>query len=150
MWNWWMVNIAESIWIWKEWVLGHSAYGRIDSWGVQSNASICRQSDEGHRRILSVAILGCSSERYKVMISKEWKHSEHYGRYFNGFTNWDIKCRYVVSSKFQPTYARRAFPCFDEPSFKSTYKISLVKPTHLTALSNMPVEVSFLIKPNET
>ncbi|XP_040577104.1 glutamyl aminopeptidase isoform X1 [Lepeophtheirus salmonis] len=49
--------------------------------------------------------------------------------------------RTMVSSKFQPTYARRAFPCFDEPSFKSTYTITVVKPKEESyiALSNMPV-----------
>ncbi|KAI5638874.1 peptidase family m1 domain-containing protein [Phthorimaea operculella] len=43
----------------------------------------------------------------------------------------------MVASKFQPTYARQAFPCFDEPDFKATYDITLVKPTTHIALSNM-------------
>ncbi len=48
----------------------------------------------------------------------------------------------IATSKFQPTYARRAFPCFDEPSFKSTFKTTLVKPSgnNYIALSNMPEE----------
>jgi len=48
----------------------------------------------------------------------------------------------IATSKFQPTYARRAFPCFDEPSFKSTFTVTLVRPTegNYIALSNMPVE----------
>ncbi|CAF4848183.1 unnamed protein product [Pieris macdunnoughi] len=43
----------------------------------------------------------------------------------------------MVASKFQPTYARQAFPCFDEPDFKATYDITLVKPIDYVALSNM-------------
>ncbi|XP_034826979.1 glutamyl aminopeptidase isoform X1 [Maniola hyperantus] len=43
----------------------------------------------------------------------------------------------MVASKFQPTYARQAFPCFDEPDFKATYDITLVKPVDYMALSNM-------------
>jgi len=48
--------------------------------------------------------------------------------------------RAIATSKFQPTYARRAFPCFDEPSFKSTFTTTLVRPSGdgYVALSNMP------------
>lgn len=47
----------------------------------------------------------------------------------------------IATSKFQPTFARQAFPCFDEPSFKSTFAVTLVRPTDgYIALSNMPVE----------
>ncbi|KAJ8721560.1 hypothetical protein PYW07_002335 [Mythimna separata] len=43
----------------------------------------------------------------------------------------------MVASKFQPTYARQTFPCFDEPDFKATYDITLYKPPSYIALSNM-------------
>ncbi|GFG31124.1 hypothetical protein Cfor_00773 [Coptotermes formosanus] len=47
-------------------------------------------------------------------------------------------CRKIATSKFQPTYARQAYPCFDEPGFKPTFKVRLVKPQNgYTALSNM-------------
>lgn len=45
--------------------------------------------------------------------------------------------RTMVASKFQPTYARQAYPCFDEPYFKATYDITLAKPVNSVALSNM-------------
>jgi glutamyl aminopeptidase len=48
--------------------------------------------------------------------------------------------RFIATTKFQPTEARRAFPCFDEPSFKSTFTITLVHRRNHTALSNMPSE----------
>lgn len=47
----------------------------------------------------------------------------------------------MIASKFQPTYARQAFPCFDEPDFKATYDITLAKPTDYMALSNMNVRI---------
>ncbi|CAH2245026.1 jg17423 [Pararge aegeria aegeria] len=53
----------------------------------------------------------------------------------------------MVASKFQPTYARQAFPCFDEPDFKATYDITLVKPLNYVALSNMN-EISKTLDPS--
>ncbi|KAL5105863.1 Puromycin-sensitive aminopeptidase [Taenia crassiceps] len=49
--------------------------------------------------------------------------------------------RIILSTQFEATYARRAFPCFDEPDRKAKFRISMVIPDHLTALSCMP-EVS--------
>lgn len=51
-----------------------------------------------------------------------------------------INCsRYIATSKLEPTYARQAFPCFDEPNFKAKFTVQLVKPKDddYIALSNM-------------
>ncbi len=43
-------------------------------------------------------------------------------------------------TQFETTDARRAFPCFDEPSFKVRWQLTLRIPGGTTAVSNTPVE----------
>ena len=63
------------------------------------------------------------------------------GFYKSVYTNAQGDKIPIATSKFQPTYARQAFPCFDEPSFKSTFTITMVRPSKdYVALSNMPVQ----------
>jgi len=45
----------------------------------------------------------------------------------------------IATTQFEATDARRAFPCFDEPSLKATYQTTLVIPEHLEAYSNTAV-----------
>ncbi|KAI4459362.1 protease m1 zinc metalloprotease [Holotrichia oblita] len=48
----------------------------------------------------------------------------------------------MATSKFEPTYARQAYPCFDEPNMKANFTVHLLKPKETTyiALSNMPAQ----------
>ncbi|KAK0145219.1 Endoplasmic reticulum aminopeptidase 2 [Merluccius polli] len=70
---------------------------------------------------------------------------------FNGFYKSSYKTgsgqtRLLASTHFEPTSARKAFPCFDEPSFKANYTISIRRSPEHIALSNMPIEKTVRLK----
>ncbi|KAG8687839.1 Aminopeptidase 2 mitochondrial, partial [Ceratobasidium sp. 395] len=48
------------------------------------------------------------------------------------------KPRNYTLTQFEPTAARRAYPCWDEPALKATYSITLISREDTVSLSNMP------------
>jgi aminopeptidase N len=51
----------------------------------------------------------------------------------------DSGTKRMLSSKLEPSDARRIFPCWDEPAFKASFALDVIIPRHLMAVGNMPV-----------
>lgn len=58
------------------------------------------------------------------------------GLYRSFWRDADGNKHVIATTQFESTDARSAFPCFDEPAFKATFKVELVIADHLQAISN--------------
>uniref|UniRef100_A0A8D0AH86 Aminopeptidase n=1 Tax=Sander lucioperca TaxID=283035 RepID=A0A8D0AH86_SANLU len=62
-----------------------------------------------------------------------------YGFYRSNYRTSTGETRTLASTHFEPTSARMAFPCFDEPSFKANFSVRIRRSPEYISLSNMPV-----------
>jgi len=62
------------------------------------------------------------------------------GFYKSKYRGKDGNFRTIATSHFEPTDARYAFPCLDEPNFKARFHLTMNHDAAYTALSNMPVK----------
>ncbi|KAL9985906.1 hypothetical protein ACROYT_G008359 [Oculina patagonica] len=61
------------------------------------------------------------------------------GFYLSTYKSPSGETRYLATTHFEPTDARNAFPCFDEPNMKAMFSIVIVRKKHHVALANMPL-----------
>lgn len=62
------------------------------------------------------------------------------GFYRSSYVDAQGTTRYLATTQFEPTDARRAFPCFDEPSLKANFTIQITHQSRYSAWSNMPIK----------
>uniref|UniRef100_A0A8D0GG12 Aminopeptidase n=1 Tax=Sphenodon punctatus TaxID=8508 RepID=A0A8D0GG12_SPHPU len=79
-------------------------------------------------------------QNYTVNIEYSANLSESFhGFYKSTYRTKEGDMRVLASTQFEPTFARAAFPCFDEPAFKAQFSIKIRRELNQLALSNMPL-----------
>ncbi|XP_067635453.1 aminopeptidase N-like [Eurosta solidaginis] len=74
---------------------------------------------------------------YKGQLSTDKK-----GFYILSYNDSAQKMHYMATTEFEPTFARKAFPCYDEPAKRATFQITIRHHPSYNALSNMPMNES--------
>ncbi len=67
------------------------------------------------------------------------------GFYRSSYRTPEGEERFLATTQFEATDARKAFPCWDEPSIKATFRVTARVPAEFVALSNMPSEKETLL-----
>ncbi|TSR04319.1 Endoplasmic reticulum aminopeptidase 1 [Bagarius yarrelli] len=76
---------------------------------------------------------------YVIELEFAAKLSESFhGFYKSTYRTSDGEERVLASTQFEPTSARAAFPCFDEPAFKANFSIQIRRESRHITVSNMP------------
>ena len=65
--------------------------------------------------------------------------SQPFGLYTQSFKRPDGAPDSLLSTKFEATDARRMFPCWDEPAFRATFRVSVTVAANWVTISNMPI-----------
>uniref|UniRef100_A0A9J8A5C6 Aminopeptidase n=1 Tax=Cyprinus carpio carpio TaxID=630221 RepID=A0A9J8A5C6_CYPCA len=77
--------------------------------------------------------------QYVLNINYTAQLSNSYDGFYNSsYVDTNGTKRVLAATQFEPLAARKAFPCFDEPAFKSNFTIKLTRERKYISLSNMP------------
>ncbi|KHJ99034.1 peptidase family M1 [Oesophagostomum dentatum] len=64
------------------------------------------------------------------------------GLYISTHTDASGKKTRSAVTQFEPAFARKMFPCFDEPYFKATFEVSVIREPHQFVRSNTKIRLS--------
>jgi len=65
--------------------------------------------------------------------------TQPHGLFVQAYVTADGSHGRLLSTKMESTDARRMFPCWDEPAFRSTFELTVTVPAAWATVSNMPV-----------
>ncbi|XP_063592167.1 endoplasmic reticulum aminopeptidase 1-like [Penaeus indicus] len=87
---------------------------------------------------------------YTLRLSYEFTLKEGLeGFYLSSYKTASGEKRYIATTHFEPTAARAAFPCFDEPQLKAKFHLGIYREPHQFTLFNMPLQTSVKAEDSE-
>ena len=123
-------------------------YAKIMSGGASQDCSV---KIDQKNKVATLSFNKAVSGQATLLITFSGINNEDmYGFYKSGYVNQNGKKEYILTSQFEAADARAAFPCFDEPSFKATFDVTMEIPKEMRAISNMPVESESASKDRKT
>ncbi|KAJ8889378.1 hypothetical protein PR048_008877 [Dryococelus australis] len=103
-----------------------------------SGISVVDVVEESRRHLLVIRLnrsLEVGEQCSLAVSYSGYMRDDMYG-FYRSYYYRDGQRRWIGSTQFQPTHARRAFPCFDEPAFKAKFNMTISVPAGYHALFN--------------
>lgn len=112
---------------------------------------IFEKNDAGDRKDNSTGSMWQPGKKYLLnMDFQGCLNDQMAGFYRSSYTNLQGQQAFLATTQFEPTDARRAFPCLDEPALKATFQLRVQIPAQFRAISNTPVVASHTFVANSS
>ncbi|MFN2540780.1 MAG: M1 family metallopeptidase [Chthoniobacterales bacterium] len=105
---------------------------------------------DNQNELLRIALTSeLSPGSHKLQLNFSGKINEHgRGLYYMPYQEHGTGAKKLaLGTQFEPSDARRFFPCWDEPSFRARFQLTAVVPENWLAASNMPIDSERKIDP---
>ncbi|KAJ4432389.1 hypothetical protein ANN_21008, partial [Periplaneta americana] len=101
------------------------------------------QEDEKDKLTLTVEPGLKAGQTYVLDIPFSGELAESlFGFYRSSYKDANDNTVWMATTQFEAPHAREAFPCFDEPSMKARFEISISRNANMTTISNMLLRAS--------
>ncbi|GJE97967.1 M1 family metallopeptidase [Phanerochaete sordida] len=129
--------------------LGHAklASSSLSEPFVQEASSL-KYDDEEERATLDLPMTLPAGTKAELKIDFEGELTGAMMGYYRSAWEHEGKTAHYSLTQFEPTAARRAFPCWDEPALKATFSITMVSRADTVNLANMPAVSEHVYEPS--
>ena len=117
----------------------HSTKVSVGGSQITSSPSLSYNEDSNTTTVSFEKAISAGTKAQLTQTFTGYLNDKMAGFYRSSYKGKGGKTEYIASTQMEPTDARRAFPCFDEPALKAQYTITLIGDAHHTCLSNMDV-----------
>jgi aminopeptidase N len=93
--------------------------------------------EKNQRIILTFSEIFQKGNKTKLSIDFDAPLGNNMAGFYKSSYKLNNETTWMATTQFEPTDARRCFPCFDEPNLKATFDIILSVPKNKVAVSNM-------------